>query len=308
MLIKRWKISQFDQLPSRGYLSDIKEQVRNYSPVLIVEDCKSIENVLVVSPEKSLDDQVESLIQDIWGEDSNSIITNMLAALSVQSFDEYFTNPNKFFKLHLKKYSRTRRQAPIYLPLQSNGQTYTFWLYYHLVSDDTLYHCLNNQVEPEISRLEYEISQSSISGNPNRVAGRYEDILKSYLEELKQFRDDVLGLAPLWKPEVNDGALITLAPLWRLFHFPAWRSKLRATYEELENGNYDWSVMAYNLWPENVIRTAYRDYSVAVAHELDSDLWEVVKGRGKKLARQPKEISEIELNDYIQRKIAERIV
>ena len=85
---------------------------------------------------------------------------------------------------------------------------------------------------------------------------------------------------------------------------------MRVTYEQLENGSYDWSVMAYNFWPERVIKTACKDYSVAVAHKLDLDLWEQIevqvgKSKKTKLVWQPKEMTESELYTYIQQKIAQ---
>ena len=87
--------------------------------------------------------------------------------------------------------------------------------------------------------------------------------------------------------------LITAAPLWKLFQHNAWKEKLKKTWEELEQGKYDWSHMACNIWRERVLKKCHQDHSIAIAHDVEADLWEQVevpapRGRGAKLVWQPK--------------------
>ena len=35
--------------------------------------------------------------------------------------------------------------------------------------------------------------------------------------ELRELRDKLEAVTPLWAPDLNDGIVIVLAPLWRLF-------------------------------------------------------------------------------------------
>ena len=122
-------------------------------------------------------------------------------------------------------------------------------------------------------------------------------------------RDSLLELASHWVPNLSDGAQITAAPLWKFFQDTAWTKRLERTWEELEQGHYDWSHMAYNYWPERVLRKCYEDRSIAIAHDVESDLWEEVevpaaRGTGTKWVWRPKPMNEAELDAHIQQKIA----
>ena len=69
--------------------------------------------------------------------------------LGVKDFREYFRKPSLFFADHLKRYSKSRRQAPIYWPLSTASGSYTLWIYYHRLNDQTLYTALNKYVKPK---------------------------------------------------------------------------------------------------------------------------------------------------------------
>ena len=127
--------------------------------------------------------------------------------------------------------------------------------------------------------------------------------------DVLSLREELLVYSKLWKPALKDGVLITAAPLWKLFGVKSWQKKLKVTWEELEKGKYDWSQMAYNFWPERVLKKCYEDRSIAIAHGVETNLWEEVevpaaRGNGAKWIWQPKEMTEVELNEYIKNKIA----
>jgi len=99
---------------------------------------------------------------------------------------------------------------------------------------------------------------------------------RSRLEELEALRRELIELraelelwAPKWKPNLNDGVLITAAPLWKLFRLPKWQKDLKACWKELEKGDYDWSHLAYSLWPGRVLDRCKTDRSLAIAHGLE---------------------------------------
>jgi hypothetical protein len=58
--------------------------------------------------------------------------------LGVRSLRDYFLKPTGFFADHLKRYSKSRRQAPIYWQLSAGSGSYSVWLYYHRLTQDTL--------------------------------------------------------------------------------------------------------------------------------------------------------------------------
>jgi hypothetical protein len=125
--------------------------------------------------------------------------------------------------------------------------------------------------------------------------------------ELKDFRDELLRIAKFWKPNLNDGVQITAAPLWKLFKLPKWQKTLKETWQKLEKGEYDWAHLAYSIWPERVIRKAHQDRSLAIAHDLEDELWEeVVVGNDRegnpKTKWAPKELSEKQIKMLILEK------
>ena len=81
-------------------------------------------------------------------------------------------------------------------------------------------------------------------------------------------------MAPLWHPDLNDGIVIVLAPLWRLFaHHRAWSNELKSRWGKLAKGEYDWAQLAMHIWPERVIPKCAEDRSLAIAHDLEDVFW-----------------------------------
>lgn len=175
----------------------------------------------------------------------------------------------EFFPMHLRQYSKSRRKAPLYWPLSTASGGYTLWLYYPALTDQTLYDAselvglkLERQVEPALRALRQK------TGRSRDEEGELED-LQTLHDELRRLRDDLLELAPAWKPNHDDGVQITAAPLWRLFRHRPWQSVLRDTWEKLEAGNYDWAHLAMAYWPERVREKCRTDRSLAIAHDLE---------------------------------------
>ena len=236
---------------------------------------------------------------------SGLIITDLCEALKVSSLDEYFTVAMKYFEGHLKRFSKSRRQAPIYWPLQSPTGKYTLWINYLCVDAQTLYRCVNDYIEPKYQRV-----AADLDAERNRVE-RNDDViseLELFLDELVDLKDEILSVSKSWYPDLNDGVQLNAAPLWKLIKHKPWQKKLRKTWGELEEGKYDWSRMAYNFWTERVLRKCHDDRSMAITHGVAADLWEEVEvSEGKrnktKLVWQSKDMSEVELDTFIQNKI-----
>lgn len=92
--------------------------------------------------------------------------------------------------------------------------------------------------------------------------------------ELREFLEEVKGVAPLWNPNLDDGVIINFATLWRLVpQHKAWQRELKATWEALCEGKYDWSHLAMRLWPERVVPKCTSDRSLAIAHGLEDVFW-----------------------------------
>ncbi len=232
--------------------------------------------------------------------------------VSSKSLETFIEQSNGFFDFHLSRYSSSGRQAPIYWPLQTPSGSYTLWVYYHRLSEQTLYTCVNDFVEPKLKTV-----KDDLTGLRNKTRNSQEEKdfarLLDLEAELKDFRDELLRIAKFWKPNLNDGVQITAAPLWKLFQHKAWQKKLKETWQALEQGDYDWAHLAYSIWPERVLRKCHQDRSLAIAHDVEADFWHEVavetkrgkKGSGEtKLEWQPIPMTDAQLHALIRTKIA----
>lgn len=175
--------------------------------------------------------------------------------LGVKSLRDYFRKPAGFFADHLKRYSKSRRQAPIYWPLSTASGSYTLWIYYHRLTDQTLYKCIQQFIDPRLADVEKELAHlRSVldSGEGSTKTRRQLDDAEQLRTELKEMRAELEHWASRWKPNLNDGVLITACPLWKLFRLPKWRKDLETCWKELEAGDYDWAHLAHTLWPDRV--------------------------------------------------------
>ena len=193
----------------------------------------------------------------------------------------------EFFPLHIRMYSKSRRKAPIYWQLATASASYSIWLYIHAFSRDTLYRVQNDYVAPKLAHEErrLEALAGELRDGGTAEQRRAYAAQETFVEELRIFLDEVKRVAPLWNPDLDDGVLINFAPLWRLVpQHKAWQRELKATWDALCAGKYDWAHLAMHLWPERVVPKCARDRSLAIAHGLEEVFW--VEGEdGKWTAR-----------------------
>jgi hypothetical protein len=175
-----------------------------------------------------------------------------------------------FFAFHLPRYSKSRRKAPIYWPLSTSSGSYTLWIYYPMLTSQTLYTAVNNFVEPKIKQTGEAIARLRPAGSTrSRGEERQLEELQEFEQELTELRDTLLRLAPGYQPNHDDGVQITAAPLWPLFRHKPWQKVLRETWAKLEKGDYDWAHLAMSYWPERVREKCRTDKSLAIAHGLE---------------------------------------
>jgi hypothetical protein len=255
------------------------------------------DGILVDDPNHSLDLEcrVREVIETTWKDRAEAIEHESCEILSVKSLRDYFRKPAGFFADHLKRYSKSRRQAPIYWPLSTASGSYTLWIYYHRLTDQTLYTAVNDCVEPKLKQVATDAARLRQNNNRNNADEKELEQLTNLEQELKEFRDELLCIAKFWKPNLNDGVQITAAPLWKLFRLPIWQKKLKQTWQELEAGDYDWAHLAFSIWHDRVKEKCKTDKSLAIAHGLESLYVELPKPAKKKASR--KKVAEVELND-----------
>ncbi|MGO4917445.1 hypothetical protein [Pseudogemmobacter sp. W21_MBD1_M6] len=175
-----------------------------------------------------------------------------------------------FFPLHLKQYSKSRRKAPIYWPLSTSSGSYTLWLYYPSLTDQTLFTAVNDFIEPKLKQIGQDVAALRTKGSArSRDDEKNFEALQALELELIELRDTLLAIAQTYRPNHDDGVQITAAPLWQLFRHKPWQKILKDTWAKLEKGDYDWAHLAMAYWPDRVREKCKNDKSLAIAHDLE---------------------------------------
>ena len=251
------------------------------------------EGILADSPGDSFDiyQCVLECLAAVWHDNAKGINCELVEILRLSSLRECFSSPNSFFPYHLRRYSKSRRQAPIYWQLSAGNGSYSAWLYYHSFTSDTLYRLLRDFVEPRIQEAEREQFELESHGGLLGDAASLLQEAQVLLQDLRLFKSELELVAPLWNPNLNDGVIINHAILWRITPYTPWQKKCKECLDKLVKGDYDWAHLAFHLWPERVIRKCTTDRSLAIAHGLEERLWQETS-KGNWLQRQ---VSDAEL-------------
>jgi len=194
-----------------------------------------------------------------------------------------------FFPLHLRQHSKSRRMAPIYWPISTSSGSYTLWLYYPSLTDQTLFTAVNDFIEPKLKQVGQDVAALRTKGSTrSRDDEKTFESLQTLELELIELRDTLLAIAQSYRPNHDDGVQITAAPLWQLFRHKPWQKILKDTWAKLEKGDYDWAHLAMAYWPDRVREKCLTDKSLAIAHDLEHLYVEpepkLTKARGRKRA------------------------
>ena len=215
---------------------------------------------------------IRQALEVIWPSTASEIEHEACDLLGVKALRDYITRPNGFFADHLKRYFKSRRKAPLYWPLSTASGSYTVWVYYHRLTDQTLYTIVNRYLEPKVEDVQRRMVriETDLPNASGADATRLRDALHEHrklLDELQDMKQELLRVAALpYKPDLNDGVIINAAPLYKLFQHRAWAKDCADCWKKLERGDYDWSRMAFTIWPDRVREKCQKDRSLAIAH------------------------------------------
>ena len=233
----------------------------------------------------SLIHNVRNVLGLIWSNKTYDIDKEVCDVLDVTDLREYFFKPSSFFQDHLNNYSVGRRKAPIYWPLSTPSGSYTLWIYYPRINDQTLYKCIMDFVDPRIEEVDKIIDKKRFEFGEIATIEQLSQLEKDigFLQELRDFKNELLRVTELpYKPNLNDGVLITASPLYNLFRLPKWKKDLENCWNKLEKGDFDWAHIAYSIWPDRVKEKCKKDKSIAIAHDLERLFIEPVSKANKK--------------------------
>jgi hypothetical protein len=179
----------------------------------------------------------------------------------------------EFFAFHLQRYTKSRRKAPIYWPLSTVSGSYTLWVYYPSLNNQTLFTAVNDFLDGpsgKLTQVNRECAELRVKSNGrSREEEKQYESLQTFEQELTDLRDSLLKIAVTYQPHHDDGVQITAAPLWPLFRHKPWQKSIKDTWVKLEKGDYDWSHLAIAYWPERVREKCKTDKSLAIAHGLE---------------------------------------
>jgi hypothetical protein len=220
-------------------------------------------------------------------------------ALGSRSLREWYAGV--FWGRHRTTYSGFGRKAPIYWQLAIPSAGYSVWLYIHAFSKDSLFRVQNDYVAPKLAHEERRLEALTNELRDGATAAKRKELAaqETLVEELRAFLAELKRVAPIWKPNLDDGVIINFAPLWQLVpQNKAWQKELKTTWDTLGEGKYDWAHLAMHLWPERVVPKCAKDRSLAIAHGLEDVFWK----EGDKGKWLPRTVARTE----IDRLIAER--
>ena len=173
-----------------------------------------------------------------------------------------------FWKHHIKQY----RKRPIYWFFQSPKKKYGVWVFHERMTEDTLFRMQREYVDPKINLLHGQIND--LKAKTAAAEGRERRKIEKEIEKVEDVLDDVHEFAKLLdeaikrgsRRHIDDGALLNMAPLWKLF--PSWQAEPKKVWQSLERGDYDWSHQAMDHWPDRVREKCETNKSYAIAHGL----------------------------------------
>ena len=236
------------------------------------------DGILVDDPghPRDLTAAVRAVFETSFGSQADAVWQEAAALLDPRNHDLRRWLAAAFFEHHLRRYSKSRRKAPIVWQLGIASGRYSIWCYAHRMTRDSLLAIHNDIVGPKLATEERRLSSLVAQAGQTPSARERAEIAtqQAFIDELRTLLDELRSVAPLWNPDLDDGIVLVMAPLWRLVPtHKAWQKELRTKWDELVTGKYDWAHVAMYLWPERVVPKCAIDRSLAIAHGLEDVFW-----------------------------------
>lgn len=249
----------FDALPFMPVVSLGEEQAPESINV-------PIDGIMTNRPEStlSLATHVRDVMHLLWGEKADDREYELCQLIGCKSLQDYLQSPTGFFDYHFKRYTKSRRKAPIYWLLASQDGTVDYWVYYPKLTKNTLPQLVNSL------RTEAEALRSRLNAALTARDKSMEATVRAEQEQVEGMQDElsrIIGTG--YEPCHDDGVPVTSAPLLQLIPHRAWRQECEKNMEALAKGEYDWSHLAMSLYPARVTQKAKKDWCLALTHGLE---------------------------------------
>ena len=207
--------------------------------------------------------RVRDVIHTIWPAIADDVEFELCRLIGYDSLQQYFDEPMGLFDYHFRRYTKSRRKAPIYWPVSSPQGEITYWIYYPKLNQNTL-PTLILKLESEATIIRNNLTKTQ-AANDKAEANHWlllQQENEGLTEELRRINTN-------YKPNHDDGVPVTAAPLVALFRHRQWQNECRDNLNELQQGEYDWSHLAYAMFPSRIREKARRDWCMALTHGLE---------------------------------------
>lgn len=230
-------------------------------------------------PAESLRARVDAVLEHLFGARRSEWEHDIAAALGAESIVAWLRAPAAFFADHLGRYSKSRRQAPIYWPLSTPSGGMVFWIYAPRFDAGTLPSVVNrlrNNVEALRDQRD-QLQQVGVSDATSLARLRRLELEIKERGELGVQLQSILDWG--YVPHPDDGFVVAASPLSFGFRFAKWRDLLATAWKELEAGDLDWAHLAMVRRPAKVLAKCVTDQSLAIAHGRE-DLYRAPDKKG----------------------------
>ena len=207
---------------------------------------------------------VREVMHELWGDRADDLEYELCSLIGCKSLQAYLQSPTGFFDYHFKRYTKSRRKAPIYWLLASEDGSVDYWVYYPQLSKNTLPQLiihLREQGEQIRTTLNAALAAHDKAQEAQQRAEQAQ--VEGMMEELNKL------LAAGYTPNHDDGVPVTAAPLHHLAASRLWRQECEKNMEQLAQGDYDWSHLAMSMYPARVTQKAKKDWCMALTHGLE---------------------------------------
>lgn len=250
----------FDPLPFMPVVSLKAEEAMTYPLTLPADGILMGDN----NHPDSLVKRVQEVMQKLWQSDADEIESELCQLIGVDSLQTYLESPNGFFDYHFKRYTKSRRKAPIYWPISSPDGEITMWVYYPKLSNQTLPHLLL-LLSKERTAAQSDLTAAQLANDKKREAA-----LLNLLGDIQTLETELQRVNDVpYKPNHDDGVPVTAAPLLNTFRHNSWKKECQSNWDDLQKGECDWSHLAYALYPARIREKAKKDWCMALTHGLE---------------------------------------
>lgn len=207
---------------------------------------------------------VREVMHWLWADRADDMEYELCQLIGCKSLQAYLQSPTGFFDYHFKRYTKSRRKAPIYWLLASEDGTVDYWVYYPKLTKNTLPQLII-QLREKGEQLRTRLNTALTAHDKVQ-----ETQVRSEQEQVEGMMDELNRiLAAGYTPNHDDGVPVTAAPLLHLAASRQWRVECEKNMELLEKGDYDWSHLAMSMYPARVTQKAKKDWCMALTHGLE---------------------------------------